>query len=423
MNQSPICHRWSALTALRDAAFSISSFLICLSSIWVLTGGNAFAQGNSSNPIELGNKNVKLYLGGAIRFTALTASARGLPTATPFYLSPKLDGQQSTVSLDARNSSLYFRLIGPKVAGMNSGGMIIGQFSNGNVLSGQYGFTPGIAFAELYNDQWRFAFGAQADLFSPRAPVMVDTFSILGGSGNPGNSFRTEIRAERTIADVRHDEKWKIGVALSSPQSLTIKPDAARVLEATGLPNAEGAILWTIGANEAEKPSIWLKRPRLEIGISGVSGEYRTVSSIGAFQPFKTRFNGMALETGLRFGKRFGIQGEWYRGKGLGAYLGNAIQTTNATDAVVSGEGWWADVAYYWKPNVHSHTGYGSDHLDRNRLTTGQISRNATAFLNVIWDYDAVWQFSSELTWRKTEYVSLTNNQGAGLMFAIQMKF
>ena len=156
------------------------------------SGATAAAAAPPSAPkVSSRYDNVGVIVGGSLRTTLTTTGARMLPDATPFVVLPSVPGvREGTSKIDARLSTLLVAIRGREFAGFQLGGVIQAQLFDGDLLSGQYGVYPGVAYVEAVNDRWRVAAGLQPDVFSPRMPRMVDSMSAMAGSGNPGNSMK-----------------------------------------------------------------------------------------------------------------------------------------------------------------------------------------------------------------------------------------
>jgi hypothetical protein len=369
----------------------------------------------------------KATLGGALRTNALFSSARGVGgSAAPFFLAPPdATGAEKAFDITAQYSQVNLSLEGPSLGGFSTGALVLFQFYNGAVFSNQYGFTPGLAFVYAANERWNFSAGRRGELFSDRAPDMVDAMTILGASGNPGNSVRSQVRVEHTIP-MAEGGKLTAAVAISDPISTNISADFADRTEDNGVPNFEAKLAF---ATAPPGPEVLLKRPVFEIGVSGVHGEFRKFYNLQP--PFSVKrytIDGIALDGGLRLGERFGVQGEVYHGRGLGNYLGLANQTVNAeTQKIVTGSGGWGEASWVWREGLQSNFGYGLDRPDLDTIGVGSIGRNETAYGNLIWTVRPWWRLSAEATWRKTGYLlptkSLLSNDGLGLNLATEMRF
>ncbi|MCX7227832.1 MAG: hypothetical protein NTW15_02250 [Burkholderiales bacterium] len=371
-------------------------------------------------PVRSRFDGMKVTLGGALRTTVTTTTARMQPDATPFLVLPSLPGvRDGTTKIDARLSSLYIGVEGAQLGEFRLGGAIYGYLFDGNVFSGQYGFYPGFAYVDATSRDTRFAAGLQMDVFSPRIPTMVDRMSAFAGSGNPGNSFKPQLRAERLVAWGADQLTLQAAVADALPSN--IKPPTLASTENTGVPNLEGRVAYTSGAPRGE--GSWVPWPKWELGLSGVTGEFRTFSTGGAFVPYETRLSGVALEGGLRIGRQFGLQGELYQGRALGPYLGAIFQTVGTTRRAIGSRGGWGELAWWWTPTLHSHAGYGIDRADAADLAGSGIASNRTLFSNLFWDPSPKTTLAIEGTWRRTVYANGLDADGFALMLSSELRF
>jgi len=380
---------------------------------------------NAMAPLPVGTRfsGLRVTLGGALRTTVTTTTARMTPDATPFLVLPKVPGvPDGTTKIDARLSSLLINVQGVQVGEYQLGGMIYAYLFDGDLLSGKYGLYPGFAYVDATSDKWRFAAGLQQDVFSPLMPTMVDRMSAFAGSGNVGNSFKPQIRAERFF--VNGDDRVVLQAALADALPSNIKPEFTNSTENTGVPNMEARIAWTRG-KEGEATLPWAQ---YMLGLSGARGEFRTIydkdsaAAITRYAAYQTDLYGVALEAAWRISDRLGIQGEYYRGEALGAYLGTAFQTVNTVRrAPIAGDGYWAEVAWYWNKSLHQHFGYGADRADR--ADGPIILSNETAFANAFWDFGRMTTLGFETTWRETEYAGGVSNDGFAFMFSSELRF
>ncbi len=376
-------------------------------------------------PVMTRFNGMTVALSGSLRTTVTTTTARMLPDATPFLVLPKVPGvPEGSTKIDARLSSLLISVHGAKVGDFKLGGMIYAYLFNGDLLSGSYGFYPGFAYIDATSDRWRFAVGLQQDVFSPLMPTMVDRMSALAGSGNPGNSFKPQLRAERFV--VVGDDRIVLQGALADALPTNIKPQFDGSTENTGTPNVEGRIAWTRGS--ADTDGAWLDWPRFTLGLSAVSGSFRTLYATNGPAFVETHLNGVALEGGWRIGSRFGVQGELYSGESLGPYLASVFHTANAaTRRGIRSHGGWGEVAWYWSKQLHSHVGWGLDRANLGDLTDG-LHTNQTAFSNLFFDPSPKSTFGIEATWRRTDYAGLdptgtVAHDGFALMLSSELRF
>ncbi len=364
--------------------------------------------------------NVNIF--GALKLDMLFNGARPVAPGTPFFLAPgPLPGfDQDTVSIHARQSTLGAAFSGPEFGGLQSGGQVIVMFFNDNVIADQYGLLPLQAWGELRNEDWRFAAGLQFDVFAPGIPTVLP-FSALAATGNAGNAFRGQIRAERFLYPAS-DVQWTLQLALSEPVSTTIDP-AFRLSEDNGWPNVEGRVALGLGDVQGVGPAA--RRP-FEIGISGVVGQLRT--TIPTVTQVVADVWGVSGDFRWAITECCGVQGEVFTGQGLGTYNAGVLQNVNGTTfEAIRTTGGFFETYVYLTPCLHSHTGFGIDDPNNNDVDLDPLglgrTRNSVIFSNLIWDINNTFRVGFEATWRETEYRSLPNNEGAGFHTQFQWAF
>ena len=277
----------------------------------------------------------------------------------------------------------------------------------------------------------------QADIVGPRNPTVLN-WGVYAGAGNTG-FLRGQIRYERYIKP-SNTQQWTLTVGVSDPAPTNL---AAALPEVTfagsnGWPNIEGRIALGLGCEYKEGME---KRRPFELGVSGFVGEIRTnfptlVPGVG--RPVEPSINSVVDNTwyvGLDFRaaitNRFGLQGELFRGKGMGTYAGGILQTINAGDfQTIGSEGGWGEVYYYWHPCLHSHFGYGIDNPhDEDLGGPGQRTKNQVIFGNLIWDVTKNFQIGFEVSHWDTDYLPqpppITNlfQSNEGTVYHLRMQY
>jgi hypothetical protein len=368
-------------------------------------------------------ENFALTLGGTMKLTSFYSAPRPYGVGTAFFLVGRdTRSGEGQYNLTARYGNLTMAIDGPQVGGYRTGGYFLAGFMQEPSISGEYGFTPAVMYAYADNDRWRFVAGRALETFSPRTPTMVDSFSILGAAGNPGNSFRAQLKAGHT-APLGEETKLLTEAAISEPISRALTPQGSysTLTENNGIPNFEGRVLLSHGAPPPEAP---LQRSAFEIGASGIYGEIRQRASAPGLLPPVTHVWGGSVDAGIRLGPRFGLSGEIYVGQSLGNYLGTITQTVNTqTYGALQSQGGWVEAAYYWSRALRSHVGFGQDTVRRTELAPGQIRYNEAFFANTFWAPVPFWDLGLEFTWRRTAGIGYLTNSGPALMATSAFRF
>ena len=177
------------------------------------------AQAQRPHPIySTADSGVNVFFGATLKTTMLYTTARVLPsTGTAYMLFPKdATGVENTFDINARSSTIYFSVDGPKVGDFRLGGKMF-FYTIKDLADPSYGLLPALMFVELKNGKWRFSAGQQVDVFAQRIPNMIDGYFALASAGCAGNSSRGQLRAERYLPV--GDGNLTVTVAASQPLS------------------------------------------------------------------------------------------------------------------------------------------------------------------------------------------------------------
>lgn len=342
-------------------------------------------------------------------FGFLTAEAIGTTSATVsrpliLYVSEDLGGPDQIFTITGQTSSLGLNFTGPMVGCFQSGGQILFNFLGDRPALNQA--TPFFlrGYGELKNEDWRFTFGQQGDLFNPLNPVTVN----FGGHKQAGNggSFRGSFRAERYLRP-SETVQWTLQTALSQQVVTDFVTNPLVLGEDNGWPNIEGRAGLGLGRLQGAV------RP-IEIGVSGVVGQTR------AFGPLGTGvFTTWGISPDFQFNaKNFGLWGEAFVGQALGTYnmgIGQSLEA-NGFNAIRT-VGGWGELWCKLTGKLTLRGGYGIDDprnedlgqfLDPGTLTPliGQRSRNTVAWISLFYDVTEAFQLGFEVSHRETDYIA-----------------
>jgi hypothetical protein len=361
-----------------------------------------------------------LKASGTLSILTVNGTQRSFVPWSPLFLLPPspfgLD--TSTFEMHARQSSFQLLYDGPNIEGWKTGALAKLYMSNSSLTSDTYGVLPIVAFGEMRNDDWRFAIGLQPDLFAPRDPVVIP-MTLMGGAGNAG-TFRGQIRLERFWTP-SEDFQATLQAALSDPISTVLLDATRRTTEANGLPNLEIRGVLGLGAKE-ELVGGRTERP-VELGVAGLAGQIRNTQNVFDLDdinpniPVRSIINvaGLSVDGKINLTANTGLIAEGYVGQGLGNYAGNIFQTYHPeTYAVIRGRGGFLELFHYWNDRLQVHVGYGVEGPLRQDLPAvgTSILKNSAYFASMFWDITKFLQYSFQVDYRQTDYVTLNDNRG-----------
>ena len=361
-----------------------------------------------------------LKASGTLSILTVNGTQRSYVPWSPLFLLPPspfgLD--TSTFEMHARQSNFQLLYDGPKIEGWKTGALAKLYMSNSSLTSDTYGVLPIVAFGEMKNDDWRFAIGLQPDLFAPRDPGVIP-MTLMGGAGNAG-TFRGQIRLERSWTPSENFQTT-LQAALSDPISTVLLDATRRTTEGNGWPNLEIRGVLGLGAKE-ELAGGRTERP-IELGFAGLVGQIRNTQNVFDLDdinpniPVRSVINvdGLSVDGKINLTANTGLIGEGYVGQGLGNYAGNIFQTYNPeTYAVIRGRGGFLELFHYWNERLQVHVGYGVEgplRQDLPAVGTG-ILKNSAYFASMFYDITKFLQYSFQVDYRHTDYVTLNDNRG-----------
>lgn len=364
----------------------------------------------------------KIAIFGQINGETLWSNSRPFIPTAPLFLAPApiVPGfDDDTFAISARSSLLGAGFQGPELGCFETGGLVLFALYSETVVKDIYGILPLNAYGEIKNENFRFLAGLNFDVFNPLNPTMVN-FLTLWASGNTG-TFRTQLRAERFIYPTC-DSQITLQADIGDPLPTTIIDNrflGPVLAEDNGWPNVEGRIAY--GYGPLEGCGAEAKRP-LEVGVSGLIGELRHTDFLTT--QVVTDTWGIGCDARFQITERFGVQGELFRGKALGTYLGAVGQNVNTlTLEGIHSQGGFGEAYVYLNPCVHLHVGYGVDDPDNDDLFLGQIEYNQTLYSTIFWQLNESLRLGLEVSHRETDYLLLPDNDGFLVHTQVQWAF
>ena len=332
---------------------------------------------------------------------------------TLFVFSPD-DHPGDAFHVNARSTRLGINVSGPRVPCLHcapSGGKVEfdfwGQFAGGEN-------KPGVllrhAYWEVKDDTFRLLGGQTWDVISPLYPGTL-MYSVGWGGGNIGYR-RAQLRYERYLA-FSDTCLLTLEGALAADLVSELTPDVAG--DHAGWPVLEGRAGMTLGPRGKHC------RP-ITFGVSGHIGEQEFLfDSPDPADDEISRTWSFNVDVRVPITDRLGVQGEFFTGENLGAYLGGIVQGVNTVTAEpIRATGGWLELWYDWTPLLHSHVGYSiDDPIDRD-VTNGRIY-NDFVFANVSYNLTKDFLVGFEYTSWETLYDQKTD--GTSDRFALVAKY
>lgn len=327
---------------------------------------------------QLGNFHVRPY--GFFWADMVYATQRTSPGAYSLFVFSKDDQDEDAFAIDARRTRFGMEFDGPSLDalhGAESGGRAEIDFHGNFVTENRASVLLRHAYWEVGDQNFRLLVGQTWDVISPLNPGMLNYAPGFFG-GNIGFR-RTQFRAERHLT-------FTNGLLVSLEGSLNqdivtdFPTDPGVRREASDWPVVQGRFGLTFGPRADDAgPAV--------VGISAHIGEtgfdFLTVGPLPLSLPaendvrFKTwSFN---VDLHLPITERLGVQGEFFTGVNLGAFLGGIGQGVCPCLRVpIRSTGGWLEIWYDWTPTLHSHFGLG---LDDPRDSDSLLGRTYNHFI------------------------------------------
>ncbi len=352
--------------------------------------------------VTTADEQFKVMIFGALVGETVYSTQRITSPGSYLFVNPFLGRDSPSIEVQGRSTSLGAMLAGPDICGLQSGGQLLVYLYGQSPFANVYGAFFAFAYGELKNEDWRFAFGLNQDLFNPLNSATLN-FGYGLEAGNTG-FIRGQFRVERYF---KPTDEFQITVqsAIGQPvitEFATPFPGSDITLgETNGWPNFEGRVALGFGTLE-QRYGAPLPSRRVEVGISGVIGEIRTSSA-------ETRVlattAGVGCDLTANITDRFGIKGEFYKGQALGSYFGGSGQSVNLdTFQTIRSLGGWAEAWFYITPKLHTHWGAGIDDPRDGDVGINQRRQNQFVFGNLIWDPTKNLQLGFEASRYETDW-------------------
>ena len=334
----------------------------------------------------------------------LYATHRTVPGEFTFWVASEEDQGESAFIIDARRTRFGVDIAGPRLdwfGGVDTAAQLELDFFGEFVTENRAGARLRQAWWEARNADYRLLIGQSWDVISPLRPGTLN-FSRGWNAGNIGFR-RAMFRLDR---DLDLTDEWELSLQTAATQDIVedFPTDPGIRRETANWPVVQGRAAMAF-APEADGV------PRVTVGISGHVGEtgfdFLTTGPPPLDLPpeddarFKTwSWN---VDVQVQMG-RLMIQGEFFRGANLSAFLGGIGQgVCPCSRKPIRSTGGWLEVVYLWSSACESHAGFGIEDPDNDDLLMGR-NRNQFVFGNVVWHVTQNLRTGIEVAWWNTEY-------------------
>ena len=324
---------------------------------------------------------------------------------TLYVLSAEEQGENEFI-IDARRSRMGLDVLGPTIplfCYASSGGRLeIDFFGEGTINPNRAGVLLRHAYWEVKNEDYRLLVGQTWDVVSPLYPGTL-SYSVGWNGGNIGYR-RAQFRAERYF---RFSDAFMMEVQGSlNANVIPDFPASSDVIrEPSGWPVVQGRLGWVLGRRDSGRDPLTLG---LSAHISETGFDFLSPGPPPLNLPVvdDQRFRSWSLGVDFRVPvtDRCGVQGEFFTGANLSAFLGGVGQgVSRCLRLPIRSTGGWLDVWVDWTDRLHSHAGWGLDDPNDNDKLVGRVY-NHFVFANVSFDVTKQFVTGLEVTSWKTLY-------------------
>jgi hypothetical protein len=352
--------------------------------------------------VTTADEQFRFVIFGALVGETIYSTQRITTPGSYLFVNPFLGRDSPSIEVQGRGTSLGAMLTGPEIFGFQSGGQLLVYLYGESPFANLYGAFFAFAYADLKNDDWRFAFGLNQDVYNPLNPTTLN-FGYGLDAGNTG-FIRGQLRLERYF---KPNDELQITIQSSIGQPVVTEyaapfPGSDITLgETNGWPNLEGRVAVGFGAL-LQRYGMSPPSRRMEMAISGLVGQVRTSS---AATRVVANTAGVGVDLSVNITDRSGIKGEFYKGQAMGSYFGGSGQSVNIdTFQAISSLGGWGEAWFYLTPRLHTHWGAGIDDPRDGDVGINQRRQNQFAFGNLIWDATRNLQLALEVSRYDTDW-------------------
>lgn len=336
------------------------------------------------------------------------ATSRTNNEAYTLYVYSRQDQGESSFTIDTRRSRFGLNVTGPMIPLLDyaqSGGKVEIDFQGAFVTENKASVLLRHAYWEAKNDYFRVLVGQTWDVISPLYPGTLN-YSVGWEGGNIGYR-RAQIRLERYFYP---SDQCKVELQASLNQDIVsdFATTAGIRRELSDWPVVEGRLGAALG-DVCEDPN------PVTFGVSGHIGETGFDFLTAGPPPLSlppaddTRFRTWSLNADWRapLTPNMGVQGEFFTGANLSAFLGGIGQGVCPCVRVpIRASGGWIDFWIDWTDCLHSHFGFGVDDPNNADSLVGRI-RNQFFFTNITLDVTDKLVTGFEVAFWETSYHEL----------------
>ena len=327
-----------------------------------------------------------LRLSGLILFNAFSNAGVVDNSQLPTIALPRFPGESHGSSgATLHQTLLTLDATGPRIAGARSSAEVsIDFFGGGSTNNYGYSSSGGLlrmrqTWASLDWYKTTAQVGYTTPLFSPLSPTSYATVAVpaLTGSGNLW-TWSPQLQVEQRISIT---ERYTIGLqaGLIDPPSSYQSDQLDSPVEASRHPGYEGRISY-----RSEGSWRGVARP-FALGVSGYSANqlYNSATQIHSW--------GATADWEFPIIKWFGLSGEAYRGRSLGAFGGGAYRDIfTGTDAVtglprstgIATAGGWSQLKFISSSTLQANVAFGFDDAFAGNFDGFTLSANSGTPLN-----------------------------------------